>query len=392
MTLKDIALLNLRRRKAKAAFVLAGLVIGVSTVVALVSLVGAITEDINHKLEQYGANILIVPRTENLSLTYGGLSLGGVSFETQELRQADLKKVERIKNSGNIAALGPVVLGAVDVSGAAGRKVLLAGVDFKAATILKPWWKVSGALPGDKGVVLGAEAARVLGLHVGSPFPVKGWDLAVTGILEPTGSQDDQLVFAELGTAQFVLGKEGRVSMVEVAALCKNCPIDDMVKQMSAALPGANVMAIQQVVKSRLETVAHFRKFSYGLSAVVILVGALVVLVTMMGSVRERTGEIGIFRAIGFRRSHVIRIVLLEAAIVSALAGIVGYFAGWGVTKAIIPFFTEGGHAGHRISVPFDAPLGLGALVLAVCLGLLSSAYPAALAARLDPNEALRSL
>jgi putative ABC transport system permease protein len=81
MTLKEICLRNLMRRKAKAGFVLAGLVIGVSTVVAIFSFVEAMSDDINHKLEKYGANILIVPRTENLTLSYGGLSLGGVSFE-----------------------------------------------------------------------------------------------------------------------------------------------------------------------------------------------------------------------------------------------------------------------------------------------------------------------
>ena len=86
MTLREIALRNLMRRKAKAAFVLAGLLIGISTVVALITLAEAMTRDINHKLEKYGANILIVPKTENLSLTYGGLSLGGVSFHRQALR------------------------------------------------------------------------------------------------------------------------------------------------------------------------------------------------------------------------------------------------------------------------------------------------------------------
>ncbi|MDP3040232.1 MAG: ABC transporter permease, partial [Deltaproteobacteria bacterium] len=90
MTLKDIAFRNLRRRKSKAAFVLVGLMIGVSAVVAFISLVEALTLDINHKLEEYGANILIVPKTETLSLTYGGLSIGGVSFDMQEIRQKDL--------------------------------------------------------------------------------------------------------------------------------------------------------------------------------------------------------------------------------------------------------------------------------------------------------------
>jgi putative ABC transport system permease protein len=67
MRVKDIALRNLRRRKAKATFVLLGLLIGVSAVVAFVSLIDALTQDIRHKLEKYGANILIVPKTENLS-------------------------------------------------------------------------------------------------------------------------------------------------------------------------------------------------------------------------------------------------------------------------------------------------------------------------------------
>jgi len=96
-------LLDLQRRKAKAAFVVAGLLVGVSTVVGLVSLTGALTDDINHKLEQYGANILVVPKTENLSLSYGGLSLGGVSFEMEELRQVGLERIAGIRNAGNVA-------------------------------------------------------------------------------------------------------------------------------------------------------------------------------------------------------------------------------------------------------------------------------------------------
>lgn len=395
MTLRDIAFLNLRRRKGKATFVLAGLLIGVGTVVAMISLVNAMTEDINHKLEQYGANILVVPKTENLSLSYGGLSLGGVSFEMEEIRQEDLAKIDSIPNAGNVAALGPVVLGVVETGD---QKVLMAGVDFDAARTLKPWWQVTGQVPDDDGVLLGSEAARLLSAAEGDRLQMDGWDLRVTGVLDPTGSQDDQLVFTRLGTAQRILDKAGRVSMAEVAALCKDCPIDAMVRQISGVLPDAKVMAIQQVVAGRMEAIGHFQKFAYGVSAVVILVGSLVVLVTMMGSVRERTGEIGIFRAIGFRRSHVMRIVLLEAAFVSALAGVFGYLGGLGATRLALPFFAESGagaqagHHGMAATVPFDPVLAGGALLLAVAIGLAASVYPALMAARMDPNEALRSL
>jgi putative ABC transport system permease protein len=385
MTITDIVLRNLRRRKAKAAFILAGLLIAVSTAVALLGFIEAMNLDIQHKLEEYGANILILPKSENLSLTYGGLSLGGVSFDMQEIPQAELAKVNSIKNAANIAAMGSVVLGTIDLNH---QKVLLAGVDFQAMELLKPWWRVQGQVPGEEAVLLGAEAARILGLGGGNDLQVNGRSLRVSGILAPTGSQDDQLVFARLDTAQSILAKEGQVSMVEVAALCNDCPVDDMVRQISGVLPTAKVMAIQQVVQGRMETLAHFSKFSYGVSVVLVLVGSLVVLVTMMGSVRERTSEIGIFRAMGFRRGHIIRIVLLEAGILAALAGILGYLTGFGATRIVLPLLP--GNSG--IAVPFDPTLAAGAFILAVLMGLVSSVYPALLAARTDPTEALRAL
>jgi putative ABC transport system permease protein len=385
MTLKQISIRNLMRRKAKAAFILAGLVIAVATVVGIITYVQATRHDIAHKLEQYGANILIVPKTENLSLSYGGLSLGGVSFDLEEIRESELARLATIPNHKNIAAVGPLVLGVASLDS---RRMLMAGVDFKAAAILKPWWHVEGRLPQDEEVLLGAEAARVLNLGVGQRLSVNGRSLAVSGRLATTGSQDDQLAFLPLAAAQQLFAKQGKVSMVEVAALCKDCPIDDLVRQMTAVLPGAKVMAIQQVVKSRLEALAQFERFSYGISGVILLIGGLVVLVTMMGSVRERTQEIGIFRAVGFRRSHILQIVFLEAGIISALAGVLGYGLGWASSVAALGLFGDG-HSGH---VPVAPELAAGAVALALGLGLVATLYPAQMGARMDPNEALRAL
>jgi putative ABC transport system permease protein len=385
MTLKQIAIQNLLRRKGKAALILLGLVLGIGTVITVISFSDAVTGDINHKLEKYGANILIVPRTENLSLNYGGIQMGGISFDMQELREADLGAVQGIKNARNIAAMGPMALGAVKIHD---RPVMLAGVDFEEALILKPWWKIDGAQPEDDGLLAGAEAARVLGLATGDRVMVAGKAMVVKGLLKPTGSQDDQLLFTTLPAAQALLDMPGRVSLVEVAALCSACPIEDMVKQISAVLPGAKVMAIQQVVKGRMETLSHFKKLSFGVSIIIIFIGSLVVLVTMTGSVRERKEEIGVFRAIGFRQRHVMAIILMEATLIAVTAGIVGYLVSMGATRLALMLFADNPH----VALPWNLSLAAGALAMSLVVGVSASIYPALTAARMDPNDALRAL
>jgi putative ABC transport system permease protein len=384
MTLKEIAFRNILRRKAKAFFVLIGLSIGIATVVAVISFSDAMTDDINHKLEKYGANILIVPKTESLSLNYGGVSLGGVSFEMDEIKEEELLRLNHIKNARNIAAAGPLVMGVIEVSD---RQVLLSGIDFKAAEILKPWWQIEGKIPDENGILLGADTARLMRLSIGDVVSIGAKDFSVMGILKQTGSQDDQLIFTILPVAQEIHNKAGLVSLVEIAALCQGCPIPEMVRQISEVLPNARVMAIQQVVEGRMEALSQFKAFSMGISAVVLLVGSLVVLVTMMGNVRERTKEIGIFRAIGFRKSHIMKIIFIEAGIISISAGIIGYLLGEGCAYAALSFFIE--KSEHMM--PMNMYLPAGAVMMALMVGLFASFYPALAASRMDPTRALKT-
>jgi putative ABC transport system permease protein len=386
MKLHNISFNNLRRRKAKMAFLTVGLMVGIATIVTLVTLTKSMSSDIERKMDEFGANILITPQSNNLSMNYGGISLGGVTFDQREIREEDLAKITTIKNSKNIAAVAPKVLGSVKV---ANHDVLLVGVQFDKELRMKQWWNIFGEAPkGDNEVLLGSDAAKVLNVMMGDTFEMKGEKFKVSGVLDQTGSQDDSLIFAPLNKVQKMLGKIGKITLVEVAALCSGCPIADMVNQIAEKLPEAKVSAIQQVVEGRLKALNQFRRFSYALAGVVVFIGSLIVFVTMMGSVNERTTEIGVFRAIGFRKSHIMRIILLEAALVSLLAGFLGYAAGMGGAKLALPFMAESKNA-HLV---WDTTVAFGSISLAVLLGLLASLYPALHASKMDPTEALRAL
>ena len=386
MKLHNISLNNLRRRKAKMAFLTIGLSVGIATIVTLVTLTRSMSGDIGRKMDEFGANILITPQSNGLAMNYGGISLGGVTFDQREIREEDLPRISTIRNSRNISAIAPKVLGGVRV---AGRDALLVGVLFDRELKMKQWWNIFGEAPkGDHELLLGSDAAKLFNVLPGDSLEIKGEKFKVAGVLGQTGSQDDSLIFANLAKAQKLLGKEGRITLVEVAALCSGCPIGDMVVQIAEKLPDARVSAIQQVVEGRLKALDQFKRFSYALGGVVAFIGSLIVFVTMMGSVNERTTEIGVFRAIGFRKSHIMRIILLEALLVSLLAGLVGFASGMGAARLALPFMAEGKNA----LLVWDMSVTFGSIGLAVVVGLLASLYPALHASRMDPTEALRAL
>ncbi len=386
MKLKDISINNLRRRKGKVFFLILGLTIGITTVVSLISVTRMMNEDISKKLDEYGANILIIPRSDDLALSYGGMSIGGVAVETQTLKDSDIQKIRQIEVRENISTVSPKLIGVVEIEG---KKVPLMGVHFQDEERLKKWWKIHGALPkSPTEVLLGNEVAVRLFKSTGDTLPINGKAMRISGVLDETGSQDDFLIFGDLNFVQETMKKPGVLSLIEVSAFCNSCPIEEIVRQISRELPHAKVTAIKQTLQTKMEALDHFKKFSVGISIIVLLIGSLIVFTNMMASVNERKREIGIFRAIGFRKSHVVRIIFLEALIVGLAAGVMGYLLGMAASQVMGPVIT--GMKGGKVVI--DPWLATGAILLSALIGILSSVYPAIHASKMDPTIALRAL
>jgi putative ABC transport system permease protein len=386
MRLKDISINNLRRRKGKVIFLILGLTIGITTVVTLISITRIMNEDISKKLDEFGANILIIPRSDDLALSYGGISFGGVSIDTQSLKASDIPKIRQIEVRESLSTVSPKLIGVTDLEG---KRVPLMGVHFDEELKLKKWWKIHGNRPKTREeVLLGNEVAVRLFKSAGETLSINGRPVRIAGVLDETGSQDDFLIFADLALVQEVTKKPDVLSLIEVSALCNTCPIEEIVRQISKQLPNAKVTAIKQTLQTKMETLDHFKTFSLGISIIVLLIGGLIVFTNVMASVNERKREIGIFRAIGFRKSHVVRIIFLEALIVGLIAGVVGYLLGLGISQFVGPIMT--GVKGGKWVI--DPLLIFGSIFLSGLIGILSSAYPALHASKMDPTVALRSL
>lgn len=381
----DIPINNLRRRKGKTAFLVAGLLVGIATVVAVLSVVESVRAQISQRLDEFGPNIVVMPESIELPLSYGGIAMPSVSSNVAELDETDVARIRKIRSKENINLVAPKLVG---LANADGQRAMLIGVLFPEELGLKRWWQVRGEKPsGPNDLLLGSHAAERLGKGLGDDVDLDGVPMRVVGILEPTGSGDDAALYADLHTTQAILDKPGKVSVVEVSAWCISCPVEKIVSEIATDLPNTRVTAVKQTLAAKLDTLESLSKFYLALAAVVLLVGSLVVLTTMMSSINERTREIGIFRAVGFRRSHIIKIVMIEALIVSAVAGLGGFIVGTLVAGVLAPALSG-------LNAPFTVNplLALEALALAMVVGTAATIYPAWKASTLDPASALRAI
>lgn len=383
MNIRTLARKNLLRRKSRAIFTGLGIFLGIGTFVAIFSLTTRMEDAVRDRLDRYGANILVAPRSEQLSLGFGDIALGGTQVAHGRLTAEDEQAIRSIALNERIRLAVPWFLAAADASG---KELVWMGVRPADIPEARPWWKIDGSPIGGEGeVVLGAEAALALDKGPGGTLESGGKTFRVSGVLQPTGEKEDGMVIADIAAVRSLARSPGAVSFFEVAALCKECPVEEIVAEISTKLPGAKVSAIRSVVESRKAAVDQFRRLGLGVSAIVLGIGGLMVFVTIMGNVQERTREIGILRAVGFRRRAIRSLLFWESGWIASAASVAGASAGAAIAFAVSPLFgiARGGAEWRSMA--------LGTL-LGVALGLLGTIPPARRAAALSPTEAIRSL
>lgn len=384
MQLKDIALKNLERRKSKMLFMVLGIVFSIATIVTLFTLTNGMEESVNKKVQENGIKMAVVPKTDSISFSVGGIPVvSGVSFNKKLLPFDALNKINSIKDVSKVKVVSPKVMSTTEVSG---KKVLLVGLNFPEELKIKSWWEYSGKIPktGDEALV-GSELAKKLGISTGQEVKVGGKNIVVSGVLKETGEDEDGIIFVSLDTAKSTLKSNQGYSFIEVTTVKDDTVANNVSGEISKILPDAKVSVVKEAGEARQELVDKFSRFSLVVSLVMIMIAILIITSTMMASVNERTREIGIFRAIGFRKAHIVKIILLEAGLICGISALAGFVLGIGLSKIIAPLFGS-----FKIDISINPLLFIMVLFGAVIFGLLATLYPASKAAKMDPAEALR--
>ncbi|ACL19427.1 protein of unknown function DUF214 [Desulfitobacterium hafniense DCB-2] len=384
MNLFTITLGNLKRRKLRSLLLLFSIIIGVASSVFLFTTTRSMEQDVADKIDQFGSNLLILPKTGE-TLSFGGVTVG--TSPGQELDMDMIPQMKTIKNNETLATISPKLLAEGEINT---KRVLLVGVQFPEELRLKKWWTIEGLavgqLPKSNEILIGSEVARILDLSLGQEVEIKGEKFRVGGIIQPTGSlENDQAIFMDLPALQKVEDKPTAISLIEAAVLCYTCPIEDVSLQLSEKLPGTKVAALQSTIESRDDTVAQFSLFAAVISVILLMTSGFVVAMSMISAVKERTRDIGILRAIGFRKKHILRMFLYEVSLISALGGLMGFALGMGLAMQLGSTVVQ-----MTVQVPFQPLLALYSLAAALVISLIAGIYPAWQASRLDPVEALR--
>jgi ABC-type lipoprotein release transport system permease subunit len=239
-------------------------------------------------------------------------------------------------------------------------------------------------LAGRRQVIVGSQAAEQMGLEVGDTLRLLESNFRVVGIYETGQAFEEIGVIIGLREAQALTGKPHQVQFYAIN-LRDPGQAEALQKELGVTFPDIDFALTSELA----ESMSDFRvmeEMVEQISFLAVFIGALGMLNTMLMSVLERTREIGVLRALGWRRWQVLRMVLQESLVLGAVGGVCGIFLGLGMSRlwGLVP-----GYFGALKPI-YTPQVFVQAVVVALLAGVVGGLYPAWRATRMRPVEALR--
>jgi len=386
---------SLRAHRLRSALTALGIAVGIAAVVLLTSIGAGLQRFVMAEFTQFGTNII--------SVSPGRTSTQGMSvgvFGT--VRPLTIDDAEALARLPRVQMTDPALSGNAEVAAQGrARRVMVVGVGANFAPAFKLRVPVGSFLPHEDAnqarafAVLGATlrselfgAANPLGERV----EIGGSRYRVIGVLEARGQvlgmDLDDAVYIPAARALELLNREG---LMEIHVIHEpGADVDALVESIRATMIARHgredvTITPQQKMLDVLDSVLGVLTFAVGaLGGISLLVGGVGILTIMTIAVAERTGEIGLLRALGARRGQILALFLAEAALLAAIGGLSGLALGVGLAQLLGAIFPA-----LPVSTPWS--YALAAEAIAVAIGIVAGVLPASRAARLDPVEALRA-
>ena len=367
---------SISRRKFRSALTTLGVIIGISTIVSLMTLGYGMRHQVETTLNEIlGAGIIV--------------SSSGGGVDIPEYVQSFILQVPGVNECV------PVITTMMKMGE---EPILTVGIDPDQALKLYHVTLEEGEIPekeeGDA-VVFGVSTASRFGIKVNDTVTLsptsggKSKTFKVVGLLRSVGAGEMDIgCFMSLETAQDLLGKEGYVSAFLVRL--QNPQLGEEVEQaLKQMFPKAEVTRQEELMRQIDRIMSIINGVLLALAAVSLGVGGLGILNTVMMSVHERRREIGMLKAVGAERWHVLLLFLSEALIISLIGGGIG--CGLGLAGVyLIQWFVS--TLGLELTIPLliSPSILAGAILIAAGIGVIAGLYPSWQAANVPPVEALR--
>ncbi|MEA3377698.1 MAG: ABC transporter permease [Chloroflexota bacterium] len=360
-----MTLRNLLRRRTRTAFTLLGIGISIAAIVVL----GAIAQGM--------ADLMTAMfRASQTDL-----------FAIQAGVDADFSAIDERVGS-RIAAYPEVkaVAGTIMTAARTERMPMLIVFGYHPRSFAIRHFRIIEGEPlsGRHQVIVGKQAARQMGVHVGDTLRLLKSNFRIVGIYETGISYEDVGVVIGLCEAQSLTGKPRQV-MYYAIQLHDPGEAERVKAKLEAAFPDVDVSLTSEIAQS-MSDFQVLEQMVTQISLLAFFIGGLGMLNTMLMSVLERTREIGVLRALGWRRRQVLGMILRESLVLGAAGGICGLLLGLGLGG--LTTLAQG--TWGSIEPAYTPQIFVQAAVVALIAGVLGGLYPAWRATRMRPVEALR--
>lgn len=398
MKLSTLVWRELFERKSQMFTILLGILLGITTVVAIRNITYYSEMAVARELDTLGANVLVLPKSVSLQDYYSADLHNDVIPEEYVLRLT-MSNVQGVDN------LSPKLCLPVDLQG---RRFTLTGILPKSEFQAKAAWAGAGIFsrpigcgaidaggapePEDKKTLVrkrvietlaerealvGADVAASLGVREGQALNLLGEEFSVLAVLPQTGTVDDSRIFTHLHTVQRLSGRDAVVSCIEIVGCCKEISAG-LVDKVNKLLPDAKVVTVSQVVATQANVNRMMERLSMIFVAIIVVVGGAGIANYMYANVYERRREIGTLMALGAESGLIQRIFLLKALLLGLVGGVGGFLLG------TLLAVTLGPRLAGVIVLPMPM-MALWAVLVSAGIALVASYFPARRAALLDP-------